>query len=140
MSGRTSIFESVPIPLREEELRSFVLQFKADSSSQRLATRLDYIRAARKLTLNETYGSEILVWPDFRTSQGNMLFRSPHFKIVVICRDDQEFDFIGFDEVIDKIGLMLADERISPPQIESKLLSEALSFVCETRLSPKWNK
>ena len=137
MSGKSSIFESFPIQLKDGDLRTFVLQFKPESA-QRIPTRLDYIRASRKLTLDETFGSDILVYPDFNTSQGQV-FQSPHFKIIVIFPDDQDFDCIGFDELADKIGLML-NANIEAPEVDPRVLTQALSFVCETKLSPKWNR
>mgnify|MGYP001240145693 CR=1 FL=1 len=137
MSGKSSIFESFPIQLKDGELRTFVLQFKPESA-QRIPTRLDYIRASRKLTLDETFGSDILVYPDFNTSQGQV-FQSPHFKIIVIFPDDQDFDCIGFDGLADKIGLML-NANIEAPEVDPRVLTQALSFVCETKLSPKWNR
>ena len=137
MSGKSSIFESFPIQLKDGDLRTFVLQFKPESA-QRIPTRLDYIRASRKLTLDETFGSDILVYPDFNTSQGQV-FQSPHFKIIVIFPDDQDFDCIGFDELADQIGLML-NANIEAPEVDPRVLTQALSFVCETKLSPKWNR
>ena len=138
MSEKPSIFESFPIQLKDGDLRTFALQFKPESNL-RIPTRLDYIRASRKLTLDETFGSDILVYPDFHTNQGGQVFQSPHFKIIVIFPDDQDFDCIGFDELADKIGLVLND-NIHPPEVDPRVLTQALSFVCETKLSPKWNR
>lgn len=138
MSEKPSIFESFPIQLKDGDLRTFALQFKPESNL-RIPTRLDFIRASRKLTLDETFGSDILVYPDFNTNQGGQVFQSPHFKIIVIFPDDQDFDCIGFDELADKIGLVLND-NIHPPEVDPRVLTQALSFVCETKLSPKWNR